>query len=350
MSPSKWAKVMSKMLNELTSVVCRIEERDRQTIRELEEFGTKFGSLFKQMKSYMAESKSSTTRPKNEAKDMTNMAQSEEGRGSSTSPAPMDVDELDKVVEMAGNVATLKEEEDKEEYKVIAMNEEEDLKATNLIKHGQGKVLWRFSGRFVGLVVFLACSHRKDLAWSGGNVEKVLFFVFFAELVSRVVWLVLVERQLDLSSVAARLRGRPELEMADRRDWGGGGDEPEESTQRMIERIWESLTNIWMRMDQQAPVPPAAVPPVVEGVVPVAPVPPPPGVEVPLVVPVPPPPPPVRAVEEPMLQVERFLRLQLPTYTGGPNLDTTEHWIHEIERVFVTMRCPPVDRVVLATY
>ncbi|MQL69046.1 hypothetical protein Taro_001371 [Colocasia esculenta] len=26
-------------------------------------------------------------------------------------------------------------------------------------------------------------------------------------------------------------------EMADRRDWGGGGNDPEESTQRMIERI-----------------------------------------------------------------------------------------------------------------
>ncbi|MQM03356.1 hypothetical protein Taro_036137, partial [Colocasia esculenta] len=62
--------------------------------------------------------------------------------------------------------------------------------------------------------------------------------------------------------------------MADRRDWGGGGDDPEESTQRMIERIWESLTEIRMRMDQQAPVPP-----VVGEAVPVAPVPPPPGVE-----------------------------------------------------------------------
>ncbi|MQL99483.1 hypothetical protein Taro_032208, partial [Colocasia esculenta] len=50
-------------------------------------------------------------------------------------------------------------------------------------------------------------------------------------------------------------------EMADRRDWGGGGDDPEESTQRMIERIWESLTDIRARMDQQAPVPPVAVPP-----------------------------------------------------------------------------------------
>ncbi|MQM08746.1 hypothetical protein Taro_041605 [Colocasia esculenta] len=39
--------------------------------------------------------------------------------------------------------------------------------------------------------------------------------------------------------------------MADRRDWGGGGDDPEESTQRMIERIWESLTEIQMRMDHQ---------------------------------------------------------------------------------------------------
>ncbi|MQL91871.1 hypothetical protein Taro_024488 [Colocasia esculenta] len=105
-----------------------------------------------------------------------------------------------------------------------------------------------------------------------------------------------MERQLDLSSVAARLRvvprgmpqalfgipceasarsqeadsdqvrywfnglGRgipPQLVseqeisgMADRRDWGGGGDDPEESTQRMIERIWESLTDIRARMDQ----------------------------------------------------------------------------------------------------
>ncbi|MQM10701.1 hypothetical protein Taro_043597 [Colocasia esculenta] len=49
--------------------------------------------------------------------------------------------------------------------------------------------------------------------------------------------------------------------MADRRDWGGGGDDLEKSTQRMIERIWESLTDIWARMDQQAPVPPVAVPP-----------------------------------------------------------------------------------------
>ncbi|MQL79962.1 hypothetical protein Taro_012385 [Colocasia esculenta] len=154
-----------------------------------------------------------------------------------------------------------------------------------------------------------------------------------------------VERQLDLSSVAARLR---EISgMADRRDWGGGGDDPEESTQRMIERIWESLTDIRARMDQQAPVPPVVVPPEDGEVVPVAPVP--PRVEVPFAAPVPPPPP-VLLAEEPVMQVEKFLRLQPPTYSGGPNPDTAEHWVHEIERVFATMRCPAADRVVLDTY
>ncbi|MQL79953.1 hypothetical protein Taro_012396 [Colocasia esculenta] len=62
--------------------------------------------------------------------------------------------------------------------------------------------------------------------------------------------------------------------MADRRDWGGGRDDLEESTQHMIERIWESLTDIRARMDQQAPVPPVAVPPGAGEDVPVAPVPP----------------------------------------------------------------------------
>ncbi|MQL95324.1 hypothetical protein Taro_027991 [Colocasia esculenta] len=133
--------------------------------------------------------------------------------------------------------------------------------------------------------------------------------------------------------------------MADRRDWGGGGDDPEESTQRMIERIWESLTDIRARIDQQAPVPPVAVLPGDGEAVPVAPVP--PRVEVPLVAPVPPP---VLLAEEPVMQVEKFLRLQPPTYSGGPNLDTAEHWVHEIERVFATMRCPVADRVVLAAY
>ncbi|MQL83639.1 hypothetical protein Taro_016128 [Colocasia esculenta] len=136
-------------------------------------------------------------------------------------------------------------------------------------------------------------------------------------------------------------------EMADRRDWGGGGDDPEESTQRMIERIWESLTDIRARMDQQAPVPPVVVPPGDGEAVPVAPVP--PRVEVPFVAPVPPPPP-VLIAEEPVMQVEKFLRLQPPTYSGGPNPDTAEHWVHEIERVFATMRCPTADRVVLAAY
>ncbi|MQM19856.1 hypothetical protein Taro_052870 [Colocasia esculenta] len=136
-------------------------------------------------------------------------------------------------------------------------------------------------------------------------------------------------------------------EMTDRRDWGDGGDDPEESTQRMIERIWESLTDIRARMDQQAPVPPVAVPPGDGEAVPVAPVL--PRVEVPFVAPVPPPPP-VQLAEEPVMQVERFLRLQPPTYSGGPNPDTAEHWVHEIERVFATMRCSAADRVVLAAY
>ncbi|MQL80504.1 hypothetical protein Taro_012953 [Colocasia esculenta] len=70
----------------------------------------------------------------------------------------------------------------------------------------------------------------------------------------------------------------PGSEMTDQRDWGGGGDDPEDPTQRMIERIWESLTEIRMRMDQPAPAQPAV--PVVEEAVPAAPVLPPVGVEV----------------------------------------------------------------------
>ncbi|MQL91872.1 hypothetical protein Taro_024489 [Colocasia esculenta] len=85
--------------------------------------------------------------------------------------------------------------------------------------------------------------------------------------------------------------------MADRRDWGGGGDDPEESTQRMIERIWESLTDIRARMDQQASLPPVTVPSGDGETVPIAPVL--PRVEVPFVAPVPPPPP-VLLAEEPV--------------------------------------------------
>ncbi|MQL77005.1 hypothetical protein Taro_009424 [Colocasia esculenta] len=99
------------------------------------------------------------------------------------------------------------------------------------------------------------------------------------------------------------------FEMADRRDWGGGGEDLEESTQRMIERIWENLTDIRMRMDQQAPVPPAAIPP--DAGIPVAPVAPPPRVEVPYVAPVPPP---VMAAEDPVMQVRarRTFRYRRP--------------------------------------
>ncbi|MQM01251.1 hypothetical protein Taro_034003 [Colocasia esculenta] len=57
----------------------------------------------------------------------------------------------------------------------------------------------------------------------------------------------------------------------------------------MIERLWESITDIRTRLDHQAPVQPAAVAPlIVEEAVPMAPPPPPPVVVVPPVVPVPP--------------------------------------------------------------
>ncbi|MQM19550.1 hypothetical protein Taro_052554 [Colocasia esculenta] len=55
---------------------------------------------------------------------------------------------------------------------------------------------------------------------------------------------------LEVPGMGLRSCGLQAVVMADRRDWGGGGDDPEESTQRMIERIWESLTEIQMRMDQ----------------------------------------------------------------------------------------------------
>ncbi|MQM00109.1 hypothetical protein Taro_032841, partial [Colocasia esculenta] len=156
----------------------------------------------------------------------------------------------------------------------------------------------------------------------------------------------LASRSLVAKLLSQDVNGQKISGMADRRDWGGGGNDPEESTQRMIERIWESLTDIRARMDQQAPVPPVAVPPGDGEAIPVTPVP--PRVEVPFAAPVPLPPPVL--VEEPVMQVEKFLRLQPPTYSGGPNPDTAEHWVHEIERVFATMRCPAVDRVVLVAY
>ncbi|MQM09718.1 hypothetical protein Taro_042596 [Colocasia esculenta] len=49
----------------------------------------------------------------------------------------MDVDELEKVVHMAVNVGTLNREEEKEEYEVLAVEEEENPEATIPIKHGQ---------------------------------------------------------------------------------------------------------------------------------------------------------------------------------------------------------------------
>ncbi|MQM22984.1 hypothetical protein Taro_056043 [Colocasia esculenta] len=128
----------------------------------------------------------------------------------------------------------------------------------------------RSCGDFSWVLASSACPRCRESGRSRGNAGRSLHNAFFAKAVV----------------------------MADRRDWGGGGDDPEESTQRMIERIWGSLTDIQMRMDRQAPVPP-----VIGEVVPVAPVPPQPGVEVPFVASVPPSPP-VIAAEEPVVQVE----------------------------------------------
>ncbi|MQL68292.1 hypothetical protein Taro_000576 [Colocasia esculenta] len=114
----------------------------------------------------------------------------------------------------------------------------------------------------------------------------------------------------------------------------------------LIEEIRVVEEMIWRKVPN-APVPPVAVPPGDGEAVPVAPVL--PRVEVPFAAPVPPPPL-VLIAEELVMQVEKFLRLQPPTYLGGPNPDIAEHWVHEIERVFATMRCPAADKVVLAAY
>ncbi|MQL98603.1 hypothetical protein Taro_031316 [Colocasia esculenta] len=45
----------------------------------------------------------------------------------------------------------------------------------------QGRKLWQFLGHFGGFGVHLACSRRKDPAWSGGKAEIVSFFAFFAK-------------------------------------------------------------------------------------------------------------------------------------------------------------------------
>ncbi|MQL96165.1 hypothetical protein Taro_028834 [Colocasia esculenta] len=209
-----------------------------------------------------------------------------------------------------------------------------------------------FSGDFGSRARYSARFRCKELVWSIRIAGEASYRMFFVQASAR-------SREADSDQVRYRFNGlgrgvpsqlvsEQEISgMVDRRDWGGGGDDPEESTQRMIERIWESLTDIRARMDQQAPVPPVAVPPGDGETVPIAPVL--PRVEVPFVAPVPPPPP-VLIAEEPVMQVEKFLRLQPPTYSRGPNPDTAEHWVHEIESVFATMRCPTADRVVLAAY
>ncbi|MQL89239.1 hypothetical protein Taro_021812, partial [Colocasia esculenta] len=46
---------------------------------------------------------------------------------------------------------------------------------------GQEELLRQFSGRFDALMVFLACSHREDVVWSGGNAERSPVFAFFVK-------------------------------------------------------------------------------------------------------------------------------------------------------------------------
>ncbi|MQM20391.1 hypothetical protein Taro_053409 [Colocasia esculenta] len=117
--------------------------------------------------------------------------------------------------------------------------------------------------------------------------------------------------------------------------------------QKFLEWLIEEIGVVEEMIRRKAPVPPVVVPPGDGEAVPVTPIL--LRVEVPFAAPVPPPPP-VLIAEEPVMQVEKFLRLQPPTYSGGPNPDTAEHWVHKIERVFATMRCPAADRVVLAAY
>ncbi|MQL80821.1 hypothetical protein Taro_013271 [Colocasia esculenta] len=97
--------------------------------------------------------------------------------------------------------------------------------------------------------------------------------------------------------------------------------------QKFLEWLIEEIRLVEEMIQRKVPsalVPLVAVPPGDGETVPVAPVP--PRVEVPFVAPVPPSPP-VLLAEEPVMQVEKFLRLQPPTYSGGPNPDTAEHWV-----------------------
>ncbi|MQM11841.1 hypothetical protein Taro_044752 [Colocasia esculenta] len=161
-------------------------------------------------------------------------------------------------------------------------------KATaSYVTFSQGRRFRRGEGRSDIFEVYLACSRREDIAWSGGNAVWVSFFAFFTE-GSFPTEPVTCEahpysfqvresrRLLILRLVLSRTVAEQGSEMTNRRDWEGGGDESEEeSTQWMIERIWESLTDIRTRLDQQAPVQSAAaVPLATEEAVPVAPVPP----------------------------------------------------------------------------
>ncbi|MQL71243.1 hypothetical protein Taro_003558 [Colocasia esculenta] len=106
-----------------------------------------------------------------------------------------------------------------------------------------------------------ACPLCKESGRSRGNARRSLHSAFFAKCVVSLARLRPVRRRRTRVKHVTGLTGLDEVfhhswyqskavVMADRRDWGGGGDDPKESTQRMIERIWESLTEIRIRMDQ----------------------------------------------------------------------------------------------------
>ncbi|MQL73420.1 hypothetical protein Taro_005768 [Colocasia esculenta] len=75
----------------------------------------------------------------------------------------------------------------------------------------KGRSCYGDFGRFGIWGLFLTRSRCEDTAWSGGDTVSWLVCVFLTKvwcwLVSTILWLMLVERQLDLSSVTARLRG-----------------------------------------------------------------------------------------------------------------------------------------------
>ena len=47
---------------------------------------------------------------------------------------------------------------------------------------------------------------------------------------------------------------------------------------------------------------------------------------------------------------EQFLRLSPPSSTGEGNPEEAQYWIQGVERIFLLMECPKLERVILATH